>query len=68
MNNYRDFVDTRSSLPDPAWALSAFTRFEAADANEQMAAADAADNMLLRLVLCAAAATLLLAVACSLGA
>lgn len=40
---------------------------DAMDAAEQMAVADRADWMLLRLVLCAAGATLLLAVAGSLG-
>jgi len=42
-------------------------QLEALDPVEQMALADRADWMLLRLVLCAAAATLLLAVASSLG-
>jgi hypothetical protein len=53
---HRDFEDTwLAASPD------------ALDAAEQMALADRADWMLLRLVLCAATATLLLAVAGSLG-
>jgi len=52
-----DFNDTLAALPP-----------ETFDPVEQMAAADRADWTLLRLVLCAAAATLLLAVASSLGA
>jgi hypothetical protein len=43
------------------------TPFESFDAEEQLALADRADWMLLRLVLCAATATLLLALASSLG-
>ena len=51
-----DFDDSLLALP-----------LDALDPVEQMALADRADWMLLRLVLCAAAATLLLAVASSLG-
>lgn len=55
-STHHDFEDTwLAATPD------------AMDAAEQMAVADRADWMLLRLVLCAAAATLLLAVAGSLG-
>ncbi len=61
-----DFADTRAAT-EPWWALSAFARLETADAAEQMAFADAADRSLLRLVSCAAVATLLLAVASSYG-
>lgn len=50
-------------VDDSVMALS----FEAQDPIEQMALADRADWMLLRLVLCAATATLVLAVASSLG-
>ena len=42
--------------------------FDSRDIFEQMAVADHADWVLLRLVLCAAGATLLLALASSLGA
>ena len=63
-----DFVDTRSALAESVLTLPGLGRFEAQDASEQMAQADAADRTLLRLVICAAAATLLLAIASSLGA
>ncbi len=53
---HHDFEDTwLAATPD------------ALDAADQVALADRSDWMLLRLVLCAAAATLLLAVASSLG-
>ena len=51
-----EFSESRYALP-----------FESRDVFEQMADADRADWVLLRLVLCAAAATLLLALASSLG-
>ncbi|MFN7725993.1 MAG: hypothetical protein ACK5QH_13075 [Rubrivivax sp.] len=55
-HHHHDFEDTwLAATPD------------ALDAADQMAMADRADWMLLRLVLCAAGATLLLAVAGSLG-
>lgn len=55
-----------ASQPDPAWALTA-AWLDGADAREHIAQAERADRALLRLVGCAAAATLLLAVAASLG-
>ena len=64
----RDFADTLSAGSDGHWAWAALNGHEGVDANELTASADAADRHLLRLVLCAAAATLLLAVATSLGA
>ncbi len=51
-----DFQDSRLALP-----------FDTLDILEQMADADRADWVLLRLVICAAGATLLLAIATSLG-
>jgi hypothetical protein len=58
-----DFADTRAQPPQ-AWAL----HFTSTDTLEQMAQSDAADRSLLRLVMCAACATLMLALAVSLGA
>ena len=62
-----DFVDTRSSLAESVFTLPGLGRHEAQDASDPMAQTDAADRMLLRLVICAAAATLLLALASSFG-
>ncbi|RVU49726.1 hypothetical protein [Rubrivivax rivuli] len=62
-----DFADTLS-VADGPWAWSSLGRAEGSDARELMASVDAADRHLLRLVLCAAAATLVLALATSLGA
>ena len=63
-----DFADTLVTGSDGPWAWAALSRHEGIDAAELMASTDAADRHLLRLVVCAAAATLLLAVAASLGA
>jgi hypothetical protein len=52
---------------DPAWALTA-AWLDGADASEHIAQTERADRALLRLVGCAAAATLLLALATGLGA
>ena len=65
--SHRDFVDTRAMAPEPAWAVPAGGRGDTLDVTELLATADAADRQLLRLVLCAAAATLLLALAGSLS-
>jgi len=54
----RDFADTQMLPAGGGWTLNA-------DALEQLAESDRDDWMLLRLVLCAAAATVLLALACS---
>lgn len=62
-----DFADTRAAATDPAWALSGFSRHESSDAADLTAKADAADRQLMHLVVCAAAATLLLALAASLA-
>ncbi len=62
-----EFADTLS-VTDGPWAWSGLGRAEGSDARELMASVDAADRHLLRLVLCAAAATLLLALVTSLGA
>ena len=76
-----DFADTRTapiagasasasasaSTKDSVWALSGFGRLETSDAADLTASADAADRQLMHLVVCAAAATLLLALAASIG-
>jgi len=64
----RDFADTLAAGTDGPWAWAALSRHEGMDADELSATSDAADRQLLRLVVCAAAATLLLALASSLGA
>jgi hypothetical protein len=63
-----DFAHTRAGSGDSVLTLTPFSRFDLTDPLEQMRAADAADRTLLRLVVCAAAATLVLALASSLGA
>ena len=63
----RDFADTLTASADSPWGWTALSRHESVDAAELMASTDAADRHLLRLVVCAAAATLLLALASSLG-
>jgi hypothetical protein len=62
-----EFADTLTAADSP-WAWSNLGRAEGSDARDLMASVDAADRHLLRLVLCAAAATLVLALATSLGA
>ena len=62
----REFADTRAVTGIPG--ATASLRYGQVDAIEQMSRADQADWTLLRLVLCSAAATLLLALACSLVA
>ena len=67
-NHRLDFADTRAFSAESVLTLHGVNRFDSADTLEQMAQAEAADRNLLRLVLCAAAATLLLALASTLGA
>lgn len=62
-----DFADTRSLATDTSHGTGSYHRAEAIDPHELAASADAADLHLLRLVGCAALATLLLAVATSLA-
>ena len=66
-NHRLDFADTRFANFDPTLALPGPGRLDTADAFDQFAQADAADFTLLKLVMCAAGATLLLALATSLG-
>lgn len=63
-----DFADTRAPSSEPVWALTGFGRLDGADSADLLSKADADDRQLLRLVVCAAAATLVLALASSLGA
>ena len=60
-----DFADTRAS--DTVMGIAGSGRFEPVDALAEMASADEADRRLLHLVMYAAAATLTLALAASLG-
>ncbi len=62
-----DFADTRAGAADTGRSKSAYSRLEAADAADLLAGADAADLHLLRLVGCAALATLVLALATGLS-
>jgi hypothetical protein len=62
-----DFADTRAFATDTAGASPLYSRMEATDAADLLAGADAADLHLLRLVGCAALATLLLALATGLS-
>jgi hypothetical protein len=66
-NHRLDFADTRAGGAESVFALPAASRYEGVDAFDQLASADDADRTLLRMVLCAAAATLTLALATSLG-
>jgi hypothetical protein len=63
-----DFADTRALGAESVLTLQGLGRLDPADLQHQLALADAADRNLLRLVMCAAAATLVLALASSLGA
>ncbi len=62
-----DFADTLAAGADSVLTLAPFARWDSVDAQEQLAQSDRADRSLLTLVGCAAAATLVLALASSLG-
>jgi hypothetical protein len=66
-HHHRDFADTRALGAESVLTLGSMSRFEAADAAEQLAQADAADTHLLRAVMCVATATLVLALVSSLA-
>ncbi len=66
-NHRHDFADTRALTPESVLTLPGVSRFECVDASEQLAQADAADSHLLRLVMCVASATLVLALVSSLA-
>ena len=69
LRNHRlDFADTRFSQLDTTLSLPGASRLDAFDMLEQLAQADAADRTLLKLVMCAAGATVALALAISAGA
>ena len=66
-NHRRDFADTRALGAEPGLGFAGVSRFETVDANEQMAVADKADSQLLRMVMCVATATLVLALVSSMA-
>jgi NAD(P)H-dependent flavin oxidoreductase YrpB (nitropropane dioxygenase family) len=66
--HHRDFADTRVLGAEAAWVATGFNSFDEADADEQLALADAADGQLLRLVASVAGVTLVLALVTSLAA
>ena len=63
----RDFADTRNLSPESVLTVGGLSRLDAIDTREQLALADAADNQLLRMVMCVACATLTLALVSSLA-
>ncbi len=71
LDHRSDFADTRNNprgpTADSVLELSSLQRHDLHDPMEQMALADAADRTLLRLVVYAAVATLVLALASRLG-
>lgn len=62
-----DFADTRAVALETPAGVARFARRDRSDASERFRDADAADRTLLGLVICAAAATIVLAVASSIG-
>jgi hypothetical protein len=66
--HHRDFVDTQVLGAEAAWVAVGFNSCDDADADEQLAQANAADSQLLRLVASVAGATLVLALVTSLAA
>ena len=64
-NHRTDFAETSSA--ESALSLGSWSRFESDDSSEQLALADAADSHLLRMVMCVACATILLALVSSLA-
>lgn len=67
LQNFFAAVAPHAFFAESTLAYPVAGRAETLDSLEQLAQADAADRTLLRLVLCAAAATLLLALASSLA-
>lgn len=66
-NFRRDFAPTRALGPESVLSCAGLNGLESVDANEQMAVADAADSQLLRMVMCVATATLVLALVSSMA-
>ena len=66
-NQRRDFEPTRAMGPESVQSYAGMSRLESVDAHEQMEVADAADSQLLRMVMCVATATLVLALVSSMA-
>lgn len=66
-NHRLDFADTCAISLGSALTLAGYGSSEGRDASEQLAQADAADSQLLRTVVCAAVATLVLALVSSMA-
>ena len=67
LDRRHDFAPTRVLGPQSVLTAAAWSRFEGVDANEQLELADAADSQLLRMVMCVATATLVLALVSSMS-
>lgn len=67
LSRRHDFAQTRAMGAESMLTGVAWSRFEGVDANEQLAMADAADSQLLRMVMCVATATLVLALVSSMA-
>lgn len=67
LNHRHDFAPTRALGPESVLATAGWSRFEGVDADEQLELADAADSQLLRMVMCVATATLVLALVSSMA-
>ena len=66
-NHRLDFADTRAVSLESVLTLAGYGSAEGYDASEQVAQSDAADTQLLRTVMCAALATLVLALVSSMA-
>jgi hypothetical protein len=66
-NHRLDFADTCAVSLESVLSLAGYGPTEGRDAHEQLAQADAADSQLLRTVMCAALATLVLALVSSMA-
>ena len=66
-NPRRDFAQTRAMGPESVLSYAGLGRLEGVDANDQLEMADTADSQLLRMVMCVASATLVLALVSSMA-
>ena len=66
-NHRPDFADTRSVAAESVLLFGSANGFDGIDAGEQLAQAEAADERLLRLVICVACATFTLALVASMA-
>ena len=66
-NFRRDFAPTRAWGPESVFGCAGLSGLENVDASDQLAVADAADSQLLRMVMCVATATLVLALVTSMA-